>query len=438
MGSLINGLFTFFVGFIAIGIVVLFHEIGHFIMARARGVDVETFSIGMGPKLFSLKGRKTEVRVSLIPFGGYCSMKGSIDLIKAIKAETKSFDLTEEGSFFATSSITRMLIFLSGPLSSLLLTFILFIIVGLIPVETISNPARIVLASDYFDLYGKEVTQSELKTGDLILTAGGIKIASYEEFENYLANHKGENIDLTLLRDGEEMSAQIASIDNLYGITLYLEPIVGKCVENPYWMEGDVIAFVDGHEITNTNDFYRFAVAGAEVTVLRDGKSVTFSPSFSSIPFSWHNNIVIKRTSSLRKAIPDGFTHTKEILASTLSTLLKLFSDNAEEGKSEITGPTRAAQSVGNIAIAGLETSLASGIRALLYLMAVVSVSLFVANILPIPSFDGGQVLLNLINLIRRKSITPREYIVYQILGLATTGLIMLYLYSSDIIHYLS
>ncbi len=82
--EIIKGAIPFLVGFIAIGVVVLFHEIGHFIMARLRGVEVETFSVGIGPKLFSIKGRITEVRISLIPFGGYCSMKGSTDLIKAM------------------------------------------------------------------------------------------------------------------------------------------------------------------------------------------------------------------------------------------------------------------------------------------------------------------------------------------------------------------
>ena len=69
-----------FLGLLAIGFVVFLHELGHFAAARMLGVEVEVLSYGMGPKVFSIYGRKTEYRLSLFLFGGYCRMKGSIDL----------------------------------------------------------------------------------------------------------------------------------------------------------------------------------------------------------------------------------------------------------------------------------------------------------------------------------------------------------------------
>ena len=80
------------IGLIGIGIVLFLHELGHFIAARLMKVDVEVLSYGMGPRLFSFYGRTTEYRISLIPFGGYCRMKGSLDLMKALKDDAKSMN----------------------------------------------------------------------------------------------------------------------------------------------------------------------------------------------------------------------------------------------------------------------------------------------------------------------------------------------------------
>ena len=94
MSALFIMLIQFLIGFIGIGLVVLVHETGHFLAARALGVRVEIFGIGMGPVLFSLHSKNTEFRFSLIPFGGYCQMDGSIDLVKALRDDMKTFTKT--------------------------------------------------------------------------------------------------------------------------------------------------------------------------------------------------------------------------------------------------------------------------------------------------------------------------------------------------------
>ena len=112
-------------GLLAIGFVIFLHELGHFTAARLLGVDVEVLSYGMGPKLFSFQGPKTEYRISLFLFGGYCRMKGSLDLMKALKDDARSMDKTEAGSYFGTTPVVRFLIYLAGPLMNFLLAVLL-------------------------------------------------------------------------------------------------------------------------------------------------------------------------------------------------------------------------------------------------------------------------------------------------------------------------
>ena len=428
-------------GILAIGVVVLIHEAGHFLMSRLLKVDVEVFSVGMGPCLISFHGRKTEYRISAIPFGGYCRMKGSIDLTKALRDEAKSFNITEHGSYFATSPFVRFLIFFAGPLTNLLLSLLLFIIIAFLPVETIANEAKVLLTSDYNSIYHTKALQDELKSGDIILSLDGNKISSYEEAEEYLIEHKGESFKAEVLRGDEIKSILIKPTETeggvQYGITLYQKAIVGRTTEQSDFKSGDIILSVDGNKIENTNDFYLYAHSGSEIELLRDNQIIKFIYKGSNLfPFAWANRVVLKGSGSFTSAIKDGFKHTKESIVSIIDSLVKLFSGKAEDARNEITGPTRAAQTIGNITVLGFETSIRSGIRALLYLSSIVSLSLFIANMLPIPSFDGGGMLLSLAQIIIGHELTPKAYVYFQIIGLVASLIIIVLMYSLDIKHY--
>lgn len=441
MAALIIKLLQLFIGIIAIGIIVLIHEAGHFMASRLLKVDVEIFSVGMGPCLFSFQGRKTEYRISLIPFGGYCRMKGSIDLTKALKDEAKHFDVAEHGSYFSTTPFVRFLIFLAGPMTNLLLSCILFIIIALIPVETISNEPRIVLTADYEDIYHTKALQGELRTGDLILTAGGAPVSSYEELESYILEHRGSTIPVTLMRDGEELSRDIVptitETGAQYGITLYQKPVIGRTVGESEFYTGDLITEADGHLIENTNDFYRYAHQNSEITLIRSGESISFTyTGGETFPFAWDNNIELRSQGNVATAISDGFKRTASTITSTLDSLIKVVTGRSEDARQEITGPTRAAQSIGNITMLGFETSWRSGLRALLYLSSIVSLSLFIANMLPIPSFDGGGMLISLVQIIIGHELSPRAYVYFQIAGLIASGIILILMYSLDLKHY--
>ena len=127
------------VGLIAIGIMLFIHELGHFAVARLFDVDVEVLSFGIGPKLIAYQGKRTEYRISLIPFGGYCRMQGSLDLTKALQDNARTLDKAEAGSYFSASPIKRFLIYLAGPLTNFILAVLLLSAASMIPVERLSD-----------------------------------------------------------------------------------------------------------------------------------------------------------------------------------------------------------------------------------------------------------------------------------------------------------
>lgn len=426
------------IGFLAIGIVIIIHEWGHFLMARLLNVEVETFSLGMGPKLFTIHGRRTDYCISLIPFGGYCQMKGSIDLTKALKDEARNFHTSESGSYFSTTPLVRFLIFLAGPLSNLLLSCLLFTLIALIPVETIANESKVALAADYPVIFGETVRQAELQSGDIILSLDGTAISCYEDAEDYLSAHNRAPVAAVVERDGEILDITLRPQNGRWGITVYLEPVVGRSDEGSQFLTGDRILSVDGKEIHNSLDFLSLADNGSEITVLREGEAMTFTYEGSTyFPFAFAENIEVKQEYSASEGILQGFRKTAEVFSTTIDSLIKVVTGRSADARQEITGPTRAAQSIGNITTLGFRTSFASGMRALLYLSAIVSISICLANLLPIPSFDGGQMVLNIYQLLTHRELTPRAYVYFQIAGMVASLIIIVLMYSLDIRHYL-
>lgn len=446
LNSAITFLVNLIIGFVGIGLVVFIHELGHFITARILHINVETFSFGMGPAIYSHQGKNTEFRISLMPFGGYCRIEGSVELAKALKDRASSFTHTEKGSFFGTTPLKRFLIFLSGPVTNFLLAILLFTIISASSVQEISNKAYVLNIASYPTLYNQSFKQEEIEDGDLITKLNGRDIKDYEELVKGLSNSDGNQLKAKVLRSGNEIDVTLTPFKNgerySFGLALYQEPVVGRVEKGSPFKVDDKILKVNGNTISNTNDFYSYALSSEklELTILRDGKVKEISiDGGSSFDFAWKTEL--KKVSGLRfsKAVRVGFDKTISMVKQTASVTKTVFKQkhNTEEVRNTITGPTRAAQTIGSISMLGADTSFFMGIRALLYLLAIVSVSICLINLLPIPNFDGGQMLINLYAMCTKKELTPKSYVVLQVFGLVCTIIILIFMYGLDIIHYL-
>ena len=436
---MISSILRFILGFIAIGLVVFIHELGHFFAARFFKVDVECLSYGMGPKLVSFYGKSTEFRISLFPFGGYCRMKGSIDLEKALSDRDEKIKLKEEGSYFAVTPLRRIAIYASGPLTNFILSFILLLIAAVIPVERISNKAYIAPVSSYPDLFDADIRQDNIMPGDLVLSADGKEISDYQELSELLSN-SGKAVDVVLLRNGEKVETSLfpVSYDGKmsYGITLYQEPVVGSS-SDPMLMKGDRIISVNGVNVNSTLDVYD-AESGDTylLKMLRDGKEFEYMVMGNEFPFSWDSGIVKRSDAGITGSFEYAARETLDFFFSTLEALGALITGNVEDARTVITGPVNAAGSIGNISTEAFSVSSSSGTRTLCYLLAIVSISLCIGNILPIPTFDGGQILICIAEIVRKGSLKAKTYVILQLIGMAAALIIMASMYMLDIRDY--
>lgn len=176
--------------------IILFHELGHFLMARACGVEVIEFSLGMGPRLLSGTSKKsgTAYSLKLLPFGGSCRMKGEDE------------DDDSEGSFGAAKVWQRILIVAAGPLFNFLMAFLFAVVI--ISSAGYDAPVIEYLAQDY------PFSQAGVKEGDILTSLGGEKITVYRDISNYLMFHQKEMarqmpVEVTWISGGEKKTAQI-------------------------------------------------------------------------------------------------------------------------------------------------------------------------------------------------------------------------------------
>ncbi len=179
---------------VALSILVFFHELGHFLVARFFGVSIERFSIGFGKVLYRKKVGKTEWVISAIPLGGYVKMKGQDDS-DPLK---KNYD---PDSYTSKKPWQRILILLAGPFANFLLAFFIYFYIAIIG-------APIVAASDYIKpVVGKVMPNSpakvaNLKPKDEIIAINNHKIKYWYEIGNLIQKSKNQ-VNITIKRDGK-------------------------------------------------------------------------------------------------------------------------------------------------------------------------------------------------------------------------------------------
>ena len=179
------------IALIVFELLVVFHEFGHFIAARACGVKVEEFSVGMGPKLFSVQGKETLFSLRGLPIGGYCSMAG----------EDSEEEAEVEGSLASKPVWQRMLVLFAGPFFNFLLAFLL---------------AGIILSQAGVDhcvltdvTPGFPAEEAGLQAGDEVIGLNRSKVVFFRDLQTWLYFHKDEPVDVRVRRSGEELSFRL-------------------------------------------------------------------------------------------------------------------------------------------------------------------------------------------------------------------------------------
>jgi regulator of sigma E protease len=179
---------------LAFSLLIIGHEFGHFILAKINGVRVLEFSLGMGPKLFGIKGKETEYLVKLFPIGGYVRMYG----------EDEDVNVTDPRAFGSKTSFQKLTIVSAGAIMNVILAIILFAIAGGIQghstniIAEVSKDAPAMIAG--------------IKAGDKIIEANGKVVTTWEDFLNEVLTGEGKPLDMKIDRNGEKLGFNIKPI----------------------------------------------------------------------------------------------------------------------------------------------------------------------------------------------------------------------------------
>ncbi|MBC5659134.1 RIP metalloprotease RseP [Anaerosacchariphilus sp. NSJ-68] len=164
-------------------LIVLFHEFGHFLLAKRGGIAVTEFSLGMGPRILSKQIGETRYSWKLLPFGGSCMMVG------------EDGDSDDENAFGKKSVWTRISVVAAGPIFNFILAFFLSLfIIGSIGYDA---PDVVAVADGY------PAAEAGIQPGDRIVQMNHTKIHVYREVSLYVQTHQGETVTVTYERDGE-------------------------------------------------------------------------------------------------------------------------------------------------------------------------------------------------------------------------------------------
>lgn len=437
---------TVFLGLLGLSFVVVIHEFGHFLAARALGVEVEVFSIGWGPKLLGFRKKKTEWRLSAFPLGGFCKMKGEEDFKIALEKKLPTIP-TEKGSFYGAQPWRRILILLAGPLANIILAVILFSIVSLAGITIQTAPNRIILASEIQASSGTSASAAPLespanmaglKTGDVISAVDGSAIRDYSDLQEAIGLNPGKKLLLSVERDGFRRTIPITprldkdSGQGLIGIFSWIDPKVDAV--DPTGSAaiagiraGDIITEIEGRPIKNTVGILAALDSKPErvsISLLRGGQPFTVkaivsydADGQSNLGLSFESITRTDKATSLFDAIVHGWEETGATFAMSAKGIGLLFS--GVNVLKAVSGPARITYMVGNTAKQSIEASGFAGIPTILSFLAFLSVSLFLMNLLPIPALDGGQILLSITEAIQRKPLRTKTIYRFQFVGAA-------------------
>ncbi|MCY1151476.1 MAG: RIP metalloprotease RseP [Sphaerochaetaceae bacterium] len=447
------------IGIIGVGFIVLLHEVGHFIAAHIFKIEVEIFSVGFGPKMIGRKFGHTEYRISWFLFGGYCRMKGADDLTRALDANSKTFVHVEHGSLFATKPINKFLTYLAGPLTNFLITILLCTILISTNHETLSSLAIVSPVDQYPTLFSNSTSpagDAGIKLNDKILKIDNEEIEDWQQVIEILNENKKPFISLLIERDSKVyniiVDGEANSDDSFrFGLTNVLTTKISSVnTFSPEKKAGlkkeDLILKINGVPVNNNLDLLAYFEANTkpssiDFTILRDNKelNIEYIPSFNRDGSLKHNFALYSPTKTIEglpfnQALDVGYNMALTLFSDTVTSLLTIIRGNKDtsEVRQVFTGPMRASLMIGNITVLGLQNSFTSGLRALCYLLAVVSISLTIANLLPLPSFDGGQMLISLVEIITRKKISPKNYWICQLIGMISVIILFSFMYFID------
>lgn len=426
------------VGLILLSLMMFVHELGHFLVGRKLGFTIIEFSIFMGPRLLSWERKGIRYSLKLIPIGASVQFAGEFNTDPKSIAKVAAARRERPGDFYARPKSYRAAVAFAGPAVNLLCGILAFAILFSF-LGSFTNEISGVGKKSMAEAAGLEV-------GDKLLKLNGRSINNELDMNAAsIIEARTESFRLEFLRKGKLQSVELKRATAKFpvmGVELQKETsgLRIKAVDASLYHHGDIlrvndlITSIDGKaaEITTIKKFWETdSKRKMPLTVERNGEklSLVVEPTMVERSLPW--GIELKRDRSILYALPRAVIYSASIFKLTFISIGKMIT-GALSARENLSGP------IGVVtAISGVVTTngipLAQKLCTLLSLFGLISLSLGIMNLLPIPPLDGNLLLLTALEAIRGRTLTLRTQTAITVVGMIVVILLLVLGFYFDI-----
>ncbi|MEC9434947.1 MAG: RIP metalloprotease RseP [Pseudomonadota bacterium] len=427
---------------VVLGVVVFVHEFGHYIVARWCGIQAEVFSIGFGKEIWGWNDRRgTRWRLAVLPLGGYVKFLGDGDAASA-RADVKGLEAMDEAararSFPGAALWKRALAVAAGPGFNFILSIVIY--TGLTLALGVGSDRPVLGVSQ-----AEGAETFPLRPGDEVLSVAGTPVSAWADITAaYDAASKAEpgrsSFPVELRRDGREIAVETGPA---------IPPLVGSVApgspaEAAGLQKGDWIVEAEGSPVGAFSDLQRvvFGSEGAPVALVVEGadgarRELTLTPKLNPVP-SADGGIEMRPligvsaipliapevvTPGVGEALENGVVRTWQVVHSSLAYVGAIIGGEADS--SGLGGPIRIASLSGDAA--------GAGIVAFLGMIAMISTSIGMINLFPIPVLDGGHLMFYAFEAVRGRPLGDRAAEAATGVGLALVLGLMVFVTFNDL-----
>ena len=427
----LSKLLNILVAIIIFSVIVVFHELGHFLLAKKNGIEVTEFSLGMGPRLLSTVKGNTRYSLKLFPIGGSCMMVGE--------------DGEEDGpgSFGHASVWGRISVVAAGPIFNFILAFVFALVITSVMGY---DPPKVLSVEE-----NSPAEEAGLQVGDIITSFQGKPISIGRDISLYesLYGMQQDQIKMTVKRDGKKINLNFkAASEKKYmlgfsyvpdGEPEITEVFVDGAMMKAGVLAGDVITAVDGTKVSTGEELQTYlgehplGENAVTITVSRDGKEKEFTvqPTVrTQVSTGFVYNLYREKTKFFG-VLKYSAVEVRYWISSTIDSLGLLIKGTFRVN--DLSGPVGIVDAIGSsVEEAKSEGTVVMWMQ-MFYWAILLSANLGVMNLLPLPALDGGRLVFLLIEAVTKKKVNPNIEGMIHFAGFVLLMALMVFVFMNDI-----
>lgn len=427
----LSKLLNILVAIIIFSVIVVFHELGHFLLAKKNGIEVTEFSLGMGPRLLSTVKGNTRYSLKLFPIGGSCMMVGE--------------DGEEDGpgSFGHASVWGRISVVAAGPIFNFILAFVFALVITSVMGY---DPPKVLSVEE-----NSPAEEAGLQVGDIITSFQGKPISIGRDISLYesLYGMQQDQIKMTVKRDGKKIDLNFkAASEKKYmlgfsyvpdGKPEITEVFVDGAMMKAGVLAGDVITAVDGTKVSTGEELQTYlgehplGENAVTITVSRDGKEKEFTvqPTVrTQVSTGFVYNLYREKTNFFG-VLKYSAVEVRYWISSTIDSLGLLIKGTFRVN--DLSGPVGIVDAIGSsVEEAKSEGTVVMWMQ-MFYWAILLSANLGVMNLLPLPALDGGRLVFLLIEAVTKKKVNPNIEGMIHFAGFVLLMALMVFVFMNDI-----